>query len=76
MEATGTAGGGMVSVRISGDLIVQEVSIAPEAVDPDDIAMLQDLVCVAVNDAITSAQTMANEKLGSATGGMNIPGLM
>lgn len=76
METTGTAGGGMVSVVIGGDYDVKSVTIQPEVVDPDDVEMLQDMVCAAVKDAISKAQEMANEKLGNATGGMNIPGMM
>jgi nucleoid-associated protein EbfC len=73
-----TAGGGMVKVVITGALEVREVSIAPEAVDPDDVEMLQDLVVAATNEALRAAQDLASKKLGGATGGLdlpNIPGL-
>lgn len=73
-----SAGGGMVSVVISGALEVKEVSIKPEAVDPDDVEMLQDLVVAATNEALRAAQDLASQKLGGATGGLdlpNIPGL-
>ena len=68
-----SAGGGMVTVVITGDLELREVRISPEAVDPDDIEMLQDLVLAATNEAIRSAQDLANKKLGGA--GIDIPGL-
>jgi nucleoid-associated protein EbfC len=73
-----TAGGGVVTVVCTGSLEVKEVHIKPEAVDPDDVEMLQDLVVAAVNEALRAAQELANEKLGGATGGLdlpNIPGL-
>ncbi len=73
-----SAGGGMVTVLMTGQLEVREVRIKPEAVDPDDVEMLQDLVTAAVNEALRSAQDLASRKLGGATGGLdlpNIPGL-
>lgn len=73
-----SAGGGMVTVVMSGSLEVREVRIRPEAVDPDDVEMLQDLVLAATNEALRAAQALASEKLGGATGGLdlpNIPGL-
>ncbi|MEZ5126866.1 MAG: YbaB/EbfC family nucleoid-associated protein [Thermoleophilia bacterium] len=74
-----TAGGGMVTVVMTGSLEVRDVRIKPEAVDPEDVEMLQDLVVAAVNEALRAAQDMASRKLGGATGGLdlpNIPGLM
>ena len=73
-----SAGGGMVTVVISGALEVKDVTIKPEAVDPDDVEMLQDLVIAATNEALRAAQELASTKLGGATGGIdlpNIPGL-
>ena len=73
-----SAGGGMVTVVATGSLEVKEVRIAPEAVDPDDVEMLQDLVMAATNEALRSAQDLAQQKLGGATAGIdlpNIPGL-
>jgi DNA-binding YbaB/EbfC family protein len=74
-----TVGGGMVSVKMTGDLELQEIKIAPEAVDPDDVDMLQDMVLAAVNEAIRSAQELAASKMTKATGGLGgglgIPGL-
>lgn len=79
----GSAGGGAVTVQISGDLQVKEVRIAPEAADPQDVEMLGDLVLAAVNDALRSAQQLAEQRLGGATagldlgalGGLGLPGL-
>jgi len=73
-----SAGGGMVTVVMSGSLEVREVRIQPEAVDPDDVEMLQDLVMAATNESLRAAQELAQSKLGGATGGLdlpNIPGL-
>ncbi|GGD95545.1 YbaB/EbfC family nucleoid-associated protein [Paenibacillus nasutitermitis] len=71
----GTAGGGAVTVIVNGHKNVQSIVIKPEAVDPDDVEMLQDLVMTAVNDAITKADELANKDLGKYTGGVKIPGL-
>jgi DNA-binding YbaB/EbfC family protein len=73
-----SAGGGMVTVVATGALEVREVRIKPEAVDPDDVEMLQDLVTAATNEALRAAQDLASQKLGGATNGLdlpNIPGL-
>ena len=73
-----SAGGGTVTVVVTGALEVREVRIKPEAVDPDDVEMLQDLVMAATNEALRAAQELASNKLGGATGGLdlpNIPGL-
>ncbi|QYR21565.1 YbaB/EbfC family nucleoid-associated protein [Paenibacillus sp. sptzw28] len=71
----GTAGGGVVTVTVNGHKNVQSIVIKPEAVDPDDIEMLQDLILTAVNDAINKADELANKDLGKFTGGVKIPGL-
>jgi DNA-binding YbaB/EbfC family protein len=65
-----SAGGGMVTVKVTGDLEVTEVKIDPGAVDPEDVDMLQDLVLAATNEALRSAQEMAANKLGGVTGGL------
>ena len=70
-----TSGGGAVSVEITGDQKVRSISIDPDAVDPEDVAMLEDLVTAAVNEAITQSQETASKKLGALTGGLKIPGL-
>ncbi|TBL72615.1 YbaB/EbfC family nucleoid-associated protein [Paenibacillus thalictri] len=71
----GTAGGGVVTVTVTGQKKVVNVVIKPEAVDPDDVEMLQDLVLTAINDALTKAEEMAGKEMSRFTGGMNIPGL-
>jgi hypothetical protein len=73
-----SAGGGTVTVVVTGALEVREVRIDPAAVDPDDVEMLQDLVTAATNEALRAAQALAQQKLGGATAGVdlpNIPGL-
>jgi nucleoid-associated protein EbfC len=65
-----TAGGGTVTVVMTGELKVSEVRIDPEAVDPDDVELLQDLVLAAFNEALRSAQELQSRKLGAATGGL------
>jgi DNA-binding YbaB/EbfC family protein len=69
-----SAGGGMVTVKISGELELKELKIDPEAVDPEDVDMLQDLVQAAVNEAIRSAQELAASKMNAAAGGLGGPG--
>src|SRR5215472_45572 len=76
-----SAGGGMVNVKITGDLVVKEITIDPEAVDPEDVELLQDMVLAATNEAIRSAQELAESKLGGIAGGLGglgglgLPGL-
>jgi DNA-binding YbaB/EbfC family protein len=69
------AGGGMVSVKVSGDLVVREVRIDPAAVDPEDVEILADMVLVAVNEALRAAQELAERKMGGATAGLDLGGL-
>ncbi len=71
----GTAGGGVVSVTVNGHKKVTSVVIKPEAVDPDDVEMLQDLVLAATNDAMLKAEESAGKEMSKLTGGLNIPGL-
>jgi DNA-binding YbaB/EbfC family protein len=70
-----SAGGGMVTVKVSGDLEVKEIRIDPDAVDPEDVELLQDMVLAATNEALRSAQELANRKLGGLTGGLDLGGL-
>ena len=70
-----SAGGGMVTVKVSGELEVLDLKIDPEAVDPEDVELLQDMVQAAVNEALRSAQEVAASKLGAATGGLGGLGL-
>ncbi|PPA68411.1 YbaB/EbfC family nucleoid-associated protein [Jeotgalibacillus proteolyticus] len=72
---TGTAGGGMVTVTVSGHKQVLEVNIKEEVVDPDDIEMLQDLVLAATNEALKLADELTNSTMGQFTKGMNLPGM-
>lgn len=71
----GTAGGGMVKVVVSGHKEVLEVTIDPEAVDPEDVEILQDLIVIATNEAITKAEELTNSTMGQFTKGMNLPGM-
>ncbi len=78
-----SAGGGMVTVTVSGALEVREIRIDPAAVDPEDVEILADMVTAAVNEALRKAQELAESKLGGATagldlgnlGGLGLPGL-
>jgi nucleoid-associated protein EbfC len=70
-----SAGGGMVTVKMTGDLELKEIVIDPGAVDPEDVELLQDMVQAAVNEAIRSAQELAASKMGQATGGLGGLGL-
>ena len=74
-EYTGTASGEMVTVTMTGKHEVTAVKIKPEAVDPEDIEMLEDLVAAAVNSAVSAADKEAEEEMGKLTDGMNIPGI-
>lgn len=74
-EYTATAGGGMVTAVVDGKHLIRSLTIAPEAVDPDDVEMLADLVTAAVNEAIRNAADTADKELGEITGSMNIPGM-
>lgn len=73
---TVTAGGGALTVVISGHQKIQSITIEPEVVDPEDVEMLQDLVMAAVNEAIDKSQQLAADRMGALTGGLSIPGLM
>lgn len=74
-SVTTTAGGGVVTVKMSGKKEIEEIILKPEVVDPDDIETLQDLIMVAVNDAVKQADDMMTEGMSELTGGLNIPGL-
>lgn len=71
-----TAGGGVITVMMNGQQKLLSVKISPEAIDPNDIGLLEDLILTAVNDALQKSQEMAQKSLGALTGGLNIPGLM
>jgi len=68
-----SAGGGMVKVKMGGDLTLREIAIDPEAIDPEEAEILSDMVQAAVNEALRAAQDLASSKMGGITGG--IPGL-
>src|SRR3954470_23916872 len=70
-----SAGGGMVTVKVSGDLEIKEIRIDPDAVDPEDVEMLQDMVLAACNEALRAAQELAATKMGGLTGGLDLGGL-
>lgn len=70
-----SAGGGAVKAVATGKKEIKEISIKPEAVDPDDVEMLEDLVLTAVNQALQKAENMMAEEMAKITGGLNIPGL-
>ncbi len=75
VKVKGSAGNGMVEVTASADMKIHDVRINPQVIDPEDVEMLQDLILVAVNDALDNASEAANIQLGSVTNGLNIPGL-
>ncbi len=70
-----TAGGGAIKVTVNGKKEIVAIELKPEIVDPDDVEMLQDLILVAINDALKNADEEMSKVLGKFTGGMNIPGL-
>jgi hypothetical protein len=70
-----SAGGGMVTVKITGALLVKEVRIDPAAIDPEDPELLADMVLAATNEALRMAQELAAQKMGGATGGLDLGGL-
>ena len=72
---TAKAGGGMVSATVNGKHEVVDLQINPEAVDPDDVEMLQDMVMAAVNEAMRAADTAAANNMSKLTGGLNLGGL-
>lgn len=74
-EYTGTSGGGLITATVDGKHLIKAIKINPDAVDPDDSEMLEDLVTVAVNEAISKAIKTAEEEMGAITGGLNMPGL-
>jgi len=70
-----SSGGGVVQVIVSGKMELVELKIKPEAVDPEDVEMLEDLIKAALNEGLRKAQEMANNEMGKLTGGLKIPGL-
>ena len=76
MTVEATSGGGAVKVVATGHQKIVSIAVAKEAVNPEDVEMLQDLVLAAVNDALDKSRDLAAKHLGQLTGGMKIPGLM
>lgn len=76
MSFEATAGGGMVTAVASGDMAITSLTIDPDAVDPEDVEMLQDMVVAAVNEALRGVSELSNQRMSAVTGGMNISGLM
>ena len=74
-EYEASAGGGMVSVKVNGKKEVLSIEIKPEAVDPDDVEMLQDMVLAAANEALRTASETSEREMSKLTGGLNMPGL-
>jgi DNA-binding YbaB/EbfC family protein len=72
---SGSASGEVVTVEMTGDFRVKSVKVGKEAVDPDDVETLEDLLVVAINDAIAKVQDLSSKKLGAVTGGIKIPGM-
>jgi DNA-binding YbaB/EbfC family protein len=70
-----SAGGGAVTVVMTGHQKLQSIKIDPEVVNPEDVEMLQDLIVAAINEAVEASQNLAADELGAITGGLNIPGL-
>jgi DNA-binding YbaB/EbfC family protein len=76
MRISATAGGGVVTATVNGQKELLELSIDPDAVDPEDVEMLQDLVVAAVNEATRRVDEELQQKLGGMMGGMGLPGMM
>lgn len=74
-EYTATSGGGMVEVTVDGKHLIKSIKISPDAVGPDDSEMLEDLITVAVNEAIGNAIKTSEEEMGAITSGLNLPGM-
>ncbi len=71
----GTSGGGAITVTVTGQQDIKSIKISPEVVDPEDVDMLEDMILAAVSDAMGKAKDLMEKRLGSLTGGFNIPGL-
>ena len=74
-EFDASAGGGAITVKVSGEKTIKEIKIKPDVVDPEDVEMLEDLILTCVNEALRKADEETANKMGKVTGGMNIPGL-
>lgn len=74
-EFSAKSGGGLIEVTVNGKHEIKNLKINPDAIDPDDIEMLEDLITVAVNEAISTATKVSEEEMGAITGNLNIPGM-
>lgn len=74
-EYSAVSGGGMIEVTVDGKHLIKSIKINPDAIDPEDPEMLEDLITVAVNEAIENAIKTSEEEMGAITGGLNMPGL-
>ena len=72
---TAAAGGGMVKVTVNGEMELVNLTIDPDALDPEDVDMLQDMIMAAVNEAVRGVNELANKQMGAIAGGLNIPGM-
>lgn len=71
----GTAGGGVVTVVVNGHQNVQEIKIAPDVIDPEDVEMLEDLILAAINDGLGKSRELSANEIEKVTGKVNLPGL-
>ncbi|MGI6216669.1 MAG: YbaB/EbfC family nucleoid-associated protein [Coriobacteriales bacterium] len=74
-EFSATAGGGVVKAVVTGEMHLKSIEIDPEAVDPDDVEILQDMIVAAVNEALSDVQETTSSTMDSITGGLRIPGM-
>ena len=74
-EYSAVSGGGMIEVTVDGKHLIKSIKINPDAIDPEDPEMLEDLITVAINEAIENAIKTSEEEMGAITGGLNMPGL-
>lgn len=74
-EYSAVSGGGMIEVTVDGKHLIKSIKINPDAIDPEDPEMLEDLITVAVNEAISNAIKTSEDEMGAITGGLNMPGL-
>jgi len=75
METTATSGGGAVTVTVTGKKEIKDIQIQPDACDPDDVEMLQDLIIAAANEALRQREEISQNEMGKLTAGLGIPGL-
>ncbi len=75
MEQTASAGGGAVTVTVTGKKEIKDIQIKPDVVDPDDVEMLQDLIVAATNEALRQMEEISQAEMGKLTSGLGIPGL-